>query len=192
MTIVRKLVPILIDDYLRIEEMSEVRHEYVQGVIQAMVGGSARHNLITSSVMSLLRAHLRDRPCYVFMSDMKVRIGEVFYYPDVMVVCGQLEPTALYQTQPVLLVEVLSDSTEAKDRLEKLVAYQSLPSVKEYLLVAQDKVSADLYRRVGETWQVENLGYGDRVAFESVELSVPIETLYEDLVGIDKPSDRSP
>lgn len=147
MSIVKKLEYISVDDYLRLEERGENRHEYVKGVVYAMLGGTARHNMITSAISSALRERLKGTSCTVCMSDVKVQVGDIFYYPDVMAVCERVDPDSLYQTQPVLLVEALSHATESKDRLEKLVAYQSNPSVKEYALVSQDKVSIDIYRR---------------------------------------------
>lgn len=183
MSVVKKLEYISVDDYLRLEERGEERHEYVKGVVYAMVGGTARHNMITNAISSSLREHLKGTPCTVFMSDMKVQVGSVFYYPDVMAVCEHVDPDSLYQTQPVLLVEVLSGSTESKDRLEKLVAYQSIPSVIEYVLVSQDKVSIDIYRRYEDAWRLESLSYGDTVTLESVNYQTDAETFYEDVLS---------
>jgi Uma2 family endonuclease len=183
MSTVTNLEPISIDDYLRQEELSGTRHEYVKGVVYAMVGGTARHNLITGAIASALRSHLKGTPCSVFMSDMKVQTSEIFYYPDVMVVCDPVDPDSLYQTRPVLLVEVLSNSTESKDRLEKLVAYQSIPSLQEYILVAQDKVAIDIYRRNKDVWQLESLTYHDQIRLESVNYQADIETYYEDVLS---------
>jgi Uma2 family endonuclease len=183
MSTVKKVERISVDDYLRLEERGEERHEYVNGVVYAMVGGTARHNMITGTISSALREHLKGTPCTVFMSDMKVQVGEVFYYPDVMVVCEHIDLDSLFQTQPVLLVEVLSGSTESKDRLEKLVAYQSIPSVTEYVLVSQDKVSIDIYRRYEDAWRLESLSYGDTVTLESVHYQTDAETFYEDVLS---------
>ena len=180
---VNKVERISVNDYLRLEERGDERHEYVNGVVYAMVGGTARHNMIASTISSALREHLKDTPCTVFMSDMKVQIGTVFYYPDVMAVCEPVDPNSLFQTQPVLVVEVLSSTTESKDRLEKLVAYQSIPSVKEYVLVSQDKVSVDIYRRHEDAWRLESLSYGDTVILESVQYQTDAETLYEDVLS---------
>ncbi len=163
--------------------MSDVRHEYVDGAIYAMVGGTERHNQIALTLASMLRTHLHGKPCRVFISDMKVRVGTVFYYPDVMVACGKADPTGLYQTDPTLLIEVLSDSTESKDRLEKLVAYQKIQSLQEYALISQDKVRLDLYRRENTEWLIETFSYGDVVTFQSVDYTVPVEQLYEDVLG---------
>ncbi len=183
MSIVKTVERISVDDYLRLEERGEERHEYVNGVVYAMVGGTARHNMITSAISSALREHLKGTPCTIFMADMKVQIGDVFYYPDVMAVCEQVDPDSLFQTQPVLLVEVLSGSTESKDRLEKLVAYQSIPTVKEYVLVSQDKVYIDIYRRHEDAWRLESLSYGDTVTLQSVHYQTDTETFYEDVLS---------
>lgn len=183
MSTAKKVEYIAVNDYLRLEERGEQRHEYVHGVIYAMVGGTARHNMITSAISSALREHLKGKPCAVFMADMKVQAGNVFYYPDVMAVCTPVEPSSLYQTQPVLLVEVLSDSTESKDRLEKLVAYQSIPSVREYVLVAQDKVAIDIYRRCEDGWQLESFSYGDTVTLASLNYQTKADTFYEDVLS---------
>lgn len=183
MSIVTKLEPISVGDYLREEKRGEIRHEYVKGVVYGMVGGTARHNLITGAIASTLRTHLKGTPCTVFMSDMKVQTGESFYYPDVMVVCEPVDPDSLYQTHPVILVEVLSSSTESKDRLEKLVAYQAIPSLREYILVSQDKVAIDIYRRDKAVWQLESLTYGDQIKLESVNYQAGIETFYEDVLA---------
>lgn len=168
------------EEYLALESASELRHEYVQGAIYAMVGATARHNLISLALASQLREHLRGKNCQVFMSDMKVRVGPVFYYPDVMVVCAPVAPTSLFQDSPVFIAEVLSDSTEAKDRLEKLVAYQSLPSLQEYMLLAQDQVRIDLYRRQEQHWQLESVGRGDSLNLISLGYSGRAEKFYSE------------
>lgn len=183
MSTVKKLEEITIADYLDGEERGEVRHEYVDGFVYNMAGGSARHNLIASTLLSRLRQHHENKPCREFMSDMKVQIGTKFYYPDVMVACGEFDPTAKFETSPVLIIEILSESTEARDRLEKLVAYQRLSSLKEYVLVAQDKVQVEIYQRDGDSWQIEYNTYGDECLFNSVNYRCPIETIYEDVIN---------
>ena len=183
MRTVKTMARLTIEEYLDREQRSDVRYEYVHGIVYAMVGGTERHNEICLTIAATLRQHLHGEPCRVFMSDMKVLTANVFYYPDVMVVCGEGNPSALYQTEPVLLVEVLSNSTEAKDRLEKLVAYQSIPSLREYALVSQDKVHVDIYRRLGDDWEIESLSYGDTVHLASVSLDTAVEMLYEDVLG---------
>lgn len=182
MALVEKLRPIKIEEYLEGEKATDIRHEYVAGAVYAVVGASGLHNLLTLALAANLRQHLRGSPCRVFMSDMKVRVEDAFYYPDVLVVCGAVDVDASYQTAPTLVVEVLSESTEARDRLEKRLAYQSLESLKEYALVAQDKMRVEIYRRVEDGWQLETYSYGDRVRFASIKYEVAIEQLYEDVL----------
>lgn len=183
MALVEKLHPISVEEYLEGEKASDVRHEYVAGAVYAMAGASGLHNLLTLAFAANLRHHLRGSPCRVFMSDMKVRVRDAFYYPDLVVVCGTVDAGAYYQTAPTLVVEILSESTEARDRLEKRLAYQSLESLKEYVLVAQDKMRVEIYRRIEDGWQLETYSYGDRVRLASINYETAIEQLYEDVLG---------
>ena len=144
--------------------------------------GSLPHNLIAASLLFTLRSHLRGSPCRAYMSDMKVQAGTRFYYPDVMVSCGKLHPTATYESAPVLIVEVLSESTEARDRLEKLVAYQSISSLTEYVLVSQDKIQVETYLRGEPGWSRTICSYGDRLHLESIGFECQIERIYEDVL----------
>lgn len=182
MALVEKLHPISVEEYLKGEKGSDVRHEYVAGAVYAMAGASGLHNLIALAFATSLRQHLRGSPCHVFMSDMKVRVRDAFYYPDLLVVCGTIDAGAYYQTAPTLIVEILSESTEARDRLEKRLAYQSLESLKEYVLVTQDKMRVEVYRRIEDGWQIETCSYGDRVRFASINYETEIEQLYEDVL----------
>ncbi|OGO29018.1 MAG: hypothetical protein A2W33_07445 [Chloroflexi bacterium RBG_16_52_11] len=183
MALTEKLRPITVQEYLEGEKRSDIRHEYVAGAVYAMAGASGLHNLIALGVATALRSHLRGKPCHVFMSDMKVRVDDAFYYPDLVVVCGDIDPGAYYQTTPTLIVEILSESTEARDRLEKRLAYQRFEGLREYILIAQDKVRVEVYRRIEDGWQLEILSYGDRVRFTSIGFEAPIEQLYEDVLG---------
>lgn len=174
--------PISIEDYLVIEEQGEERHEYYHGAIEAMVGGTARHNKITTAITSILRSHLKGKGCSIFSSDMKVFTNDVFYYPDVMVVCESVDPESLYQTKPIVLVEILSKSTEKKDRLEKLVAYQSIETVNEYILVSQERIAVDVYTRQPDGWQLDSLLENDLLIIHSLKYSAPVDNFYEDVI----------
>ncbi len=138
MSVVEKLRFLDVEEYLRNELRAEVRHELVRGAVYAMVGSSNAHNLIAGSLYARLRQQLKGSSCGVYMSDMKVRVADDFFYPDVVVSCQPQEPAFYYVTEPTLIIEVLSPSTEARDRLDKPVAYQGLKSLQEYALVAQD------------------------------------------------------
>jgi Uma2 family endonuclease len=114
---------------------------------------------------------------------MKVRIGDIFYYPDVLVTCSKTDADPHFSTEPRLIIEVLSPSTEAADRLDKRLAYQSLSSLSEYVLVSQDRPQVQVYRRGGAGWDLETYGEGDVVRFASVELEIPIGEIYRDVLG---------
>jgi Uma2 family endonuclease len=139
------------EDYLRGELHSEVRHEFIDGQIYAMVGASRRHGLIALNLASLLRPRLRGTPCQLFVADMKVRLRiageEVFYYPDLVLSCDPEDREDYFVSRPCLIIEVLSEATERIDRREKMLAYQTIPTFNEYLLVAQDLPRVEVYRR---------------------------------------------
>ncbi len=148
-----------VEEYLEFEKDSGVRHEYVGGVAYAMTGGSGRHNRIGLKIARRLADAAEGTHCRVYMSDMKVSIpNRPFYYPDVMVVCGE-EPEHPYYfvKEPCLIVEVTSPNTEATDRREKLEAYKTLPTLMEYLIVSQDGKRAERHFRDGndEWWRAE-------------------------------------
>ena len=145
-----KRQPLLsVDDYLAGERLSEVRHEYAAGQIFAMAGGSQRHNQLIFRLPQILGPSLAG--CRGYVSDMKLRIDQVFYYPDAMVVC-QPNNEPYFETEPCLIIEVLSDSTESIDRREKLYNYQRIAHLQAYVLVAQNERRVDVFRRAGKIW----------------------------------------
>ncbi len=145
-------------EYLALEAASPTRHEYVNGEIFAMAGGTPDHSALAASVIHLLTAALIDRPCRVYTSDLRIRVlaTGLGTYPDVSVACGSIEhdpEDANTLVNPVVLVEVLSDSTEAYDRGEKFAHYRRIPSLRDYLLVSQHTARIDHYRRNDDgTW----------------------------------------
>lgn len=179
MSILKRNVVTTPEEYLEGEKHSAVKHEYENGRIHAMVGVSRAHNLITLNLAAALRNRLRGSPCRVFASDIKVRKHDVFYYPDVLVVCAETRRDEHYVEEPVIVVEVLSPSSEQRDRLDKRLVYRSIATLKEYVLVAQDKMGVQTYRRNGEHWDLETYGPGDTVRFDPVDLSLAIEPVYE-------------
>lgn len=178
-------IPISPEAFLDGEQHSDVKHEYVAGHVYAMVGTSAAHNLIALNLATTLKQHFRGKPCRVFMSDLKVYIrpAEVFYYPDVVVTCDPEDRGigAQYVSHPKLIVEVLSPSTERLDREEKRMRYQSLASLEEYLLVAQQPQYVQIYRRGTRGWEMETCAEGETVWLRSGSLDLPISVLYADL-----------
>jgi len=178
MSKVEKLRSLAVEEYLDGEGNGEVRHELVCGHVYAMVGASNFHNLLAGSLYSMLRQNLKDS-CRVYMSDMKVRVGDDFYYPDVVVSCKVNEGVFYYLHEPLIIVEVLSPSTERQDRLEKRIAYQRLKSLQEYLLITQDKIQVEIFRLVADGWELETYNEGDVVRLSSIGLEFAIEDLYE-------------
>lgn len=175
------------EEYLNLETLASARHEYVDGEIYAMTGGSLRHNVVAGNIFAALKAHLRGTPCRVFMSDAKLHLARDnrYYYPDVMVSCEErlrtLTPEESVVAAPVLVVEVLSPATETIDRREKLSAYKKLESLKEYLLVDPDCCLAELYRRVEGGWEWLKYDQEEAVELSSVQFILPSSLLFEGL-----------
>ncbi len=145
------------EEYLTFERKATTKSEYLRGQIIAMSGASFAHNFITADIVTHLNIQLMGGECQVAASDMRVKATQTasYFYPDVVVICG--EPRAEDDNfdillNPTLIVEVLSPSTEAYDRGEKFEHYQHIASLKEYILVSQDKVHVEQYRRQGEQW----------------------------------------
>ena len=179
------------NEYLAFEAQADVRHEYVNGLVIAMAGASRRHNLLTVALTRLLSTHLRGTPCQTYASDMKVNAShkgnKVFYYPDVMVACNKLDSSndQYVEDKPQIIVEVLSPSTESRDRLEKLAAYTSIHGLKEYVLVHQDKISIDVYQNTGAGWEVARYRHDqDEVSLDSIGFKVSVKEIYEDVLGV--------
>lgn len=183
MATVRKLQRLSVDEYLQGEQQAEQRHELVAGEVHAMTGASNLHNLLAGALHAALRAHLRGSGCRVFVSDMKVRIDDDFYYPDLLVSCHPQTTIAYYETEPVVIIEILSPSTEARDRFEKRLAYQRLLSLREYVLVTQDRLRIEVYRRAENGWEVETCTNGDALQLQSIDFRLPVTGVYEDVMN---------
>ena len=174
------------EEYLRLERQSECKSEYLNGEIFAMGGASEAHNLIAGNIFGELRPQLKDRPCRVYISDMrgKVRSIGLYTYPDVVVVCGVPEfedsetDTLL---NPTVLVEVLSPSTERYDRIAKTSYYRTIDSLAEHLLVAQDEIRLEQYvRQPNEQWLLSEYVTIDAVVtLSSIECTLKLRDVYE-------------
>lgn len=155
------------EEYFEGEKYSDVRHEYIDGVVYAMAGGTLNHNVISGNVLVSLHSQIQD-PCRAYIADVRVTVktltSESYYYPDVVVSCAEDDRNQQFLEKPTTIVEVLSDSTERTDRKEKFLAYTSLPSVEEYILISQDKKLVTVVRRKND-WQPENL-IGDDFSLE--------------------------
>ncbi|PWC52275.1 Uma2 family endonuclease [Azospirillum sp. TSA6c] len=168
-------------DYLAAERSAEVRHEYVDGEIFAMVGASRRHATIVGNLFVALRQAARARGCQAYANDVKVRVeaANAFYYPDLVATCADGDDDPYVVKDPVLVVEVLSDSTEAIDRREKRTNYQKIPSLREIVLVSQSERLVEVYRRDGAGWTVDVLRDGP-VMLAALDLCLPLDAVYED------------
>jgi Uma2 family endonuclease len=141
-------------DYLAAEQLSPEKHEYASGQVFAMSGASIRHNQIVGGIYAALRAHAGT--CRVTFSDVKFKAQQLYYYPDLMVCCAP-QSDAYCETQPCLIVEVLSDSTEKIDRGEKLHNYQKVAELETYVLVSQHERRVDVYQRDGASWRFQSM-----------------------------------
>lgn len=172
--------PLSVEDYLALEEASNVRHEYVAGRMHALAGASKRHNTIALNVASRLRAAAGDGPCRVYVSDVKLRAADdVFYYPDVMVACGPEGDDPLVEEAPCLLVEVVSPSTAVIDRREKLTIYKRIPTLRGYLIVDQEMRRVERHFRddEGVWWDTDLVGEG-RLAVPCPEVELSMDQVY--------------
>ena len=176
------------EDYLAGERVSPIKHEYRQGHVYAMVGAKKSHVILASNLTTLLNVHLQDSPCLVMSSDMKVRLeaADCYYYPDVVVTCDDrdLSTTEDFIRFPVLVIEILSDSTAAFDRGDKFADYQTVSTLREYVLVNQSEMALECYRLTAEGWVGQRYGAGDTVRFESVGLDCAIASAYQKVSGI--------
>lgn len=170
------------EDYLKMEENAAIRHEYVDGYIYAMAGGSKSHNKISGNLYAALHQQIKGSPSDVYMSDVKLKIAHrrSYYYPDLMLSCSREETNEYFLTQPCLIIEVLSKSTATTDRREKLIAYQSIPSVREYCLIAQNTYRVERYHRLDEAglWHLTVYEKGDSVQFSCVDYSLSMADIY--------------
>ena len=180
---VRKPKRVTFDEYLAFEESSPVRHELIEGVIFAITGGSDTHNIICGNLLIDIGGPLRGR-CQTFQGQMKLKVEHHTdgdgYYPDIMVSCSPTDRERLYRKEPVLLIEVLSPSTESLDRGGKFVNYTHIPLLQEYVLVAQDVPQVEIMRR-RNAWRPDFLFMGDALTLECVNLSIPVATIYQTL-----------
>ncbi|MEM9484900.1 MAG: Uma2 family endonuclease [Cyanobacteria bacterium P01_F01_bin.116] len=168
-------------EYLSLEHTNTIRHEYRQGLVYAMAGGSDDHSRISINFLTALNLHFRDNDCQFFSGDVKVNYADdFFYYPDAFVTCDPRDRNDRYvKRYPKLIAEVLSPSTEDFDRSDKFKDYTLLESLEEYVLIAQDTMQVECRRRVhDQQWKTVVYSPGERVTFKSIGLELPIEEIY--------------
>jgi Uma2 family endonuclease len=178
-----KLTP---EEYLTLERNSEERHEYFGGEIFAMSGAKRNHNKITTNLSGLVWQHLKGKNCENYSSDMRVFVPEtgLYTYPDLIVVCGEPKfQDEVFDTllNPVLLIEVLSDSTEGYDRGKKFQHYRSIESLQEYVLVAQDEARIEKYVKSGAGFWVlsDAVGLDAEIKFDSIDCIIALREVYD-------------
>ncbi|MEI7840502.1 MAG: Uma2 family endonuclease [Methylococcaceae bacterium] len=167
-------------DYLEREKISETKHEYFDGEIFAMAGASRSHQRIISNLVIDIGTHLKNTQCEVFSSDMKVRAdkGKKYFYPDVLVSCTKGDGDSHFEESPRIIVEVLSNSTRKFDQTLKRLVYQSITTLEEYVLIEQDRVEIQVFRRA-DNWQSSYYYIDDDITFTSIGLTLPVLEIYQ-------------
>lgn len=163
--------------YLKMESVSEVRHEYYDGHAYAMGGTNRNHNILSGNLAGEFRNHLKGSPCATFSADIKVTFAKTYFYPDIIVDCTPSEGNGYFANTPLIIVEVLSKSTKKLDTTTKLIHYINIPGLKEYVLVEQESVCIQVLRK-SKHWLPEFFYLGDSIIFESIDLTLPVEDIY--------------
>ena len=184
MSVVSKQNSLTVDEYLQGELVSDTKHEFVDGQVYAMAGASINHERISGNIFGELRNHLKGSPCEALSSDMKVKVRDNFYYPDVLVDCKFDSATPYYSETPVIIVEVLSRSTRKLDETKKLVEYLNIPTLQEYVLIEQDFADVTVYRK-SDDWRSKHYFLGDDITFESINFTVSVEEIYDRVDNLD-------
>lgn len=167
------------DAYLEYERESDCRHELVGGYLYAMTGASDRHEEIVANLLAAVHGHLGQGGCRVYGANLKIRVGDDFFYPDLFVRCAKERGDPFFKTDPVLVIEVLSPNTQRYDRGDKRLAYQSLPSLAEYVLVSQDVQRIEVFRRTTEGWEHSECTASDATLdLASIGLRLPLAEIY--------------
>ena len=184
-----------VEEYFELEENHpDTRYEYLDGYVYMMSGGSANHAAISGNIFAILKSLLRGSSCRVYNSDMKVRVSENrYFHPDVTVSCDPRDRgTATVIRSPRLVIEVLSPSTEARDRGRKLQCYLACPTIEEYLLVDARSIRIELYRKEQKKWVYEVFEADDEVELTTLGVRFPLEDAYEDVIFEKEENERYP
>ena len=182
--------PMSLAEFLEWEERQELRYEFDGVEPSAMTGGSAAHADIQANLITAFRNRMRGMPCKFYGSDLKVLVADnSSRYPDGMVVCSPVAPNATAVRDPVVIFEVLSPSTAAKDRIVKAREYQATPSVKRYVMLEQDRIGATVHVRAQDGWSVLVLKDDDTLVMPEIGLEIPVAEFYEGLALEDHPAE---
>ena len=173
------------EEFLAWEEKQPEKHEFINGEVYAMVGVTRQHATVAGNMFSAIMQHLQGTSCRVYMADMKLKLAaaNAFFYPDVFVTCAESDHKAeRYMAEPRVIVEVLSESTEAYDRGEKFERYRQFTSLAEYVLVNPVKHKAEIFRRDATGhWVLYEYGGNDPVLIASLELTIESAVLYDNV-----------
>ncbi len=168
------------EDYLNFEQSSLVKHEFVDGQLFMMAGASDKHNRL--AFLLAMRLEERKHNCQVYLLDLLIRNpNNIGYYPDVFVVCDQSDDETHVKRKPCLIAEILSDSTEAIDRGEKLKNYTQIQSLQAYVLISQEEPKIEMYKRESTGWHYEVLRSNDVIKLPCVNLELSVQSLYTNL-----------
>lgn len=177
MSVAKNTQPISEVEYLDQERASNIKHEFIDGQIFAMSGASRNHVRINGNLQRHLSNHLADSSCEVSIADMQVKVGSSYFYPDLFVDCQVDESQRYHSDTPILIVEVLSKSTRRTDQTTKRLRYINLPTLEEYVLIDQDIVQVEVMRKSNQ-WRSNHYFIGDKVTFESIDLTLSVEDIY--------------
>lgn len=185
----KRLVGLTIEEYLKVEKETQTRYEYHDGSIFALAGGTVEHGLISGNVFGEIKMALRNakNSCRPLNGEVRLRIETLnkMLYPDVMAVCGDIQKSATDEnsiTNPILIVEVLSNSTESYDRGDKFFAYRQIPSLEEYVLIDQYKALVEIYKREKGLWKITRVvGLDESVELASLNITIALKNIYEDV-----------
>ena len=173
--------PWTVEDFLEWEAQQPERYEFIDGRILGMVGGSAAHATIKGNVFAALRARLQGGPCRVFVESLKVVTDVASHYPDVVVTSAPVQPGDDQIREPVVVVEVLSRTTADRDRSAKWVAYQDIPSLQHYVLIAQDRRRVKLFSRASDVWHLAIIRPpGRKIQLSALGVELTLDEVYED------------
>jgi Uma2 family endonuclease len=177
--------PLTFEEYLAFEKQSSWKHELVGGELHAFAGSSAAHNRLALRFVTALNAAADAAGCLIFASDMKLRVDqETGYYPDVMVVCDSNDDDEYYKTAPCIVVEVLSPSTAATDHREKLLAYRRFPSLRDYVIVAQDRREVEYHQRDADgAWCKIAVSGSGSLALRCLDVELTLDQIYAGIVA---------
>ena len=173
------------EQYLGLERLAGFKSEYVNGYILAMAGASKAHNQIAFNIAGELHNQLKNRPCLAYVNDLRVKVSatDLYTYPDVVALCGEpLFDDAQMDTllNPSLIIEVLSPTTEAYDRGDKFAHYRRLPSLMEYVLIAQDQIRVEHYLRSEQKWVLSELnGLDETLCLVSIGCEITLRAIYD-------------